>query len=116
MKLLRALYEDACLYVVPRSHNTPRTPNQRSHSNTLDAPKDPMDMPGAIQVVIKRESNPIARNILTEHTIDSWRDRVLQLKHPPLRHLQPQGPTCNTTRVHGQHQRWLESRTQHPAA
>jgi hypothetical protein len=72
MKRLRALYTDACLYVVPRSHDTPRTPDQRSHSNMLDAPKDPMNMPGAIQVIIKCESDPIARNVLTEHSIDSW--------------------------------------------
>ncbi|EPQ53304.1 hypothetical protein GLOTRDRAFT_79428 [Gloeophyllum trabeum ATCC 11539] len=48
-----ALYDDSCLYVVPGSHKTPRTPEQRKHSSTSEAPKDPMDMPGAIQVTIK---------------------------------------------------------------
>ncbi|KZT20035.1 hypothetical protein NEOLEDRAFT_894387 [Neolentinus lepideus HHB14362 ss-1] len=35
------------------SHRNPRTPDQRKHSSTSEAPKDPMDMPGAIQVTIK---------------------------------------------------------------
>lgn len=48
-----ALYEDACLYVVPGSHAVPRTPEQRAHSSTLDPPKDPMDMPGAIRVILQ---------------------------------------------------------------
>ncbi|SJL06552.1 related to phytanoyl-CoA dioxygenase family protein [Armillaria ostoyae] len=48
-----ALYEDACLYVVPGSHSVPRTPEQRMHSTTMDAPADPLDMPGAIPVVLK---------------------------------------------------------------
>lgn len=49
-----ALYRDACLYVVPGSHDTPRTPRQRALSETQDAPKDPLDMPGAIQVILER--------------------------------------------------------------
>ncbi|KAH9946603.1 hypothetical protein B0H21DRAFT_399232 [Amylocystis lapponica] len=48
-----ALYRDSCLYVVPGSHRNPRSPGQRAHSSTLDAPKNPMDMPGAIQVVLQ---------------------------------------------------------------
>ncbi|KAJ7502386.1 hypothetical protein B0H11DRAFT_1988374 [Mycena galericulata] len=48
-----ALYEDSCLYVVPGSHKIPRTPEQRVHSEGQDAPDDPLDMPGAIQVHLK---------------------------------------------------------------
>ncbi|KAL0573860.1 hypothetical protein V5O48_008077 [Marasmius crinis-equi] len=48
-----ALYEDSCLYVVPGSHLTPRTEEQRKHSTTMDAPANPLDMPGAIQVTLK---------------------------------------------------------------
>ncbi|KAJ7141204.1 hypothetical protein C8R44DRAFT_762930 [Mycena epipterygia] len=48
-----ALYEDACLFVVPGSHKAPRTPEQRVHSEGPAAPVDPLDMPGAIQVVLQ---------------------------------------------------------------
>ncbi|KAL5501095.1 hypothetical protein ACEPAH_9482 [Sanghuangporus vaninii] len=48
-----ALYEDPCLYVVPGSHAKPRTPEQRALSMTQEAPENPFDMPGAIQVVLK---------------------------------------------------------------
>ncbi|KAI0660185.1 hypothetical protein C8Q70DRAFT_80481 [Cubamyces menziesii] len=48
-----ALRTDSCLYVVPGSHKTPRTPEQRAHSSTLDPPKDPLAMPGAIQVTLQ---------------------------------------------------------------
>ncbi|KAI0072244.1 hypothetical protein K474DRAFT_1668050 [Panus rudis PR-1116 ss-1] len=48
-----ALYEDSCLFVVPGSHKSARTPEQRARSSTLDPPTDPFDMPGAIQVTIK---------------------------------------------------------------
>ncbi|KAH7333575.1 hypothetical protein B0J17DRAFT_675907 [Rhizoctonia solani] len=48
-----ALHDDACLFVVPGSHREPRTPEQRALSSTQDAPKDPMDMPGAICVKLK---------------------------------------------------------------
>ncbi|EKM51240.1 uncharacterized protein PHACADRAFT_263276 [Phanerochaete carnosa HHB-10118-sp] len=48
-----ALLGDTCLFVVPDSHTMPRTPEQRTHSSTLDPPKDPMDMPGAIRVTLK---------------------------------------------------------------
>lgn len=51
---LRALYKDECLYVVPGSHKTPRTPEQRIHSTTLEPPVDPFDMPGAIRVTLNR--------------------------------------------------------------
>lgn len=52
--MIRALYEDSCLFVVPGSHNVPRSPEQRALSETADAPKNPLDMPGAIQVNLQR--------------------------------------------------------------
>ncbi|KAL6310236.1 hypothetical protein BKA93DRAFT_721283 [Sparassis latifolia] len=48
-----ALYEDSCLYVVPGSHKVPRSPEQRALSSTLDAPANPLDMPGAIRVILQ---------------------------------------------------------------
>ncbi|KAJ7646714.1 hypothetical protein FB45DRAFT_821192 [Roridomyces roridus] len=48
-----ALYDDSCLYVVPGSHKVTRTPEQRVHSEGMEAPNDPLDMPGAIQVSLK---------------------------------------------------------------
>jgi len=48
-----ALYDDECLYVVPGSHKTVRTPEQRQHSIGSEAPKNPLDMPGSIQVRLK---------------------------------------------------------------
>ncbi|KLO07408.1 hypothetical protein SCHPADRAFT_909526 [Schizopora paradoxa] len=48
-----ALYEDSCLFVVPGSHKVPRTPEQRALSETPEAPKNPLDMPGAIQVTLQ---------------------------------------------------------------
>ncbi|THH05551.1 hypothetical protein EW145_g4714 [Phellinidium pouzarii] len=48
-----ALYEDSCLFVVPGSHITPRTLEQCAHSESLDAPKDPMEMPGVLKVILK---------------------------------------------------------------
>ncbi|KAG8743750.1 hypothetical protein FRC10_011470 [Ceratobasidium sp. 414] len=48
-----ALYDDACLYVVPGSHRVPRSAEQRALSMTQDAPADPMEMPGAICVKLK---------------------------------------------------------------
>ncbi|TFK51567.1 hypothetical protein OE88DRAFT_1735447 [Heliocybe sulcata] len=72
-----ALYEDSCLYVVPGSHRTPRTPEQRKHSSTSEAPKDPMNMPGAIQVTIKAgESVFYNSNILHCATYDYSRKRA----------------------------------------
>ncbi|KAF8130656.1 hypothetical protein EV363DRAFT_1332779 [Boletus edulis] len=51
--LVHALYEDACLYLVPKSHKVPRTDEQRVHSTTLEPPRDPLAMPGAIQLVLQ---------------------------------------------------------------
>ncbi|KAI0641757.1 hypothetical protein C8Q79DRAFT_919086 [Trametes meyenii] len=48
-----ALRTDSCLYVVPGSHKVPRTPEQRALSSTPDPPKDPLSMPGAIQVTLQ---------------------------------------------------------------
>ncbi|KAH7922431.1 hypothetical protein BV22DRAFT_1037504 [Leucogyrophana mollusca] len=48
-----AMYKDSCLYVVPKSHKNSRTDEQRVHSMTQAPPKDPMDMPGAIQVTLQ---------------------------------------------------------------
>ena len=56
LALRRALYKDACLFVVPGSHQVPRTPEQRSLSTTSEAPVSPLEMPGAIQVVLQRTS------------------------------------------------------------
>ncbi|KAH8109091.1 hypothetical protein DFH11DRAFT_1861801 [Phellopilus nigrolimitatus] len=54
-----ALYKDSCLYIVPGSHNVPRTPEQRALSETLEAPKDPLDMPGVLQVTLKRKKTAL---------------------------------------------------------
>jgi len=51
-----ALYEDACLYLVPESHKVPRTDGQRAHSTTLEPPTDPLAMPSAIRLVLQRKS------------------------------------------------------------
>lgn len=48
-----ALYEDSCLYVVPGSHKRPRDNAQRALSSTSEPPKNPFDMPGSLQVVLK---------------------------------------------------------------
>lgn len=50
-----ALYTDSCLYIVPRSHKIPRSPEQRRLSETLDPPEDPLEMPGAMQLTLRRE-------------------------------------------------------------
>ncbi|KAF9524225.1 hypothetical protein CPB83DRAFT_621792 [Crepidotus variabilis] len=47
-----AIYRDACLYIVPGSHLVPRTQEQRIHSSG-QIPKDPLAMPGAVQVVLE---------------------------------------------------------------
>lgn len=52
---IRPLYEDNCLFVVPGSHKTPRTPEQRVHSSTMSPPVNPLDMPGAVCVKLKRK-------------------------------------------------------------
>ena len=49
-----ALYEDSCLYVVPKTHTLPRTETQRAQSMTQTPPTNPLDMPGAIQVTLQR--------------------------------------------------------------
>lgn len=51
---IRALYTDSCLFVVPGSHKSPRTPEQRARSNTMDPPIDPLNMPGSIKVTLHR--------------------------------------------------------------
>ncbi|KAF5347151.1 hypothetical protein D9758_011098 [Tetrapyrgos nigripes] len=48
-----ALYEDACLFIVPGSHKTPRSPGQRALSSTQEPPENPLDMPGAVRLTLK---------------------------------------------------------------
>ncbi|KAF9467628.1 hypothetical protein BDZ94DRAFT_1185367 [Collybia nuda] len=48
-----ALYQDSCLYIVPKSHKNPRTEEQRSHSNGMAPPNDPSSMPGAIRLTLQ---------------------------------------------------------------
>ncbi|KAF8063387.1 hypothetical protein FPV67DRAFT_241108 [Lyophyllum atratum] len=48
-----ALYRDSCLYIVPRSHLTPRTAEQRKHSETMEPPTDPLEMPGSVQLTLQ---------------------------------------------------------------
>ncbi|KAI0247337.1 hypothetical protein BJV78DRAFT_1246615 [Lactifluus subvellereus] len=48
-----ALHDDACLYIVPGSHQVPRTAAQRALSSDTAAPVDPLAMPGAIRVALK---------------------------------------------------------------
>lgn len=48
-----ALYEDSCLYLVPKTHKMPRTELQRAQSMTQAPPANPLDMPGAIQVTLQ---------------------------------------------------------------
>lgn len=49
-----ALYGDSCLYVVPGSHKCPRDNAQRALSSTSEPPKNPLDMPGSLQVVLNQ--------------------------------------------------------------
>lgn len=51
---LSALFEDSCLFLVPGSQALPRSDEQRIQSSTMDPPKNPLDMPGAIRVTVKR--------------------------------------------------------------
>ncbi|KDQ10252.1 hypothetical protein BOTBODRAFT_190580 [Botryobasidium botryosum FD-172 SS1] len=53
-----ALYEGACLFIVPGTHHTPRTPAQRALSSSPDPPSNPLDMPGAIQVILHEQNTP----------------------------------------------------------
>jgi len=50
-----ALYTDESLYIVPRSHKTVRTREQRRLSETLDPPSNPLAMPGAIRLTLQRK-------------------------------------------------------------
>jgi hypothetical protein len=50
-----ALYTDACLFVVPKSHKLPQTPEQRLRSSITEPPTNPFDMPGATQVILQRK-------------------------------------------------------------
>jgi hypothetical protein len=50
-----ALYEDSCLYLVPKTHKMPRTELQRAKSMAQAPPANPLDMPGAIQVTLQRQ-------------------------------------------------------------
>lgn len=49
-----ALHEDSCLYVVPGSHQHPRGDAQQALSLTSEPPQNPLDMPGSLQVDLKR--------------------------------------------------------------
>ncbi|KAF8451949.1 hypothetical protein L210DRAFT_3383075 [Boletus edulis BED1] len=74
-----ALYEDACLYLVPKSHKVPRTDAQRAHSTTLEPPRDPLAMPGAIRLVLQRKSGETVfynSNILHCATYDAKQRRA----------------------------------------
>lgn len=98
---VRALYEDSCLYIVPGSHKVPRTPEQRAHSSTLDPPKTPLDMPGAMRVIIKRKSlydNFVGHTFMLDI---SRRDGVLQLEHTALRNIRLVRPTRDVARIDG---------------
>jgi hypothetical protein len=69
----RALREDSALYVVPGSHRVPRTLAQRAVSSNTIAPTDPLAMPGAMWVTLKRTSE-MADDICTQIEADlgSW--------------------------------------------
>ncbi|KAF8151757.1 hypothetical protein B0H34DRAFT_664477 [Crassisporium funariophilum] len=47
-----ALYLDSCLYIVPGSHKSPRTLEQRNLS-AGQTPNNPLEMPGALKVVLQ---------------------------------------------------------------
>lgn len=102
MPLISALYEDSCLFVVPGSHSQPRTPEQRLLSSTQEPPKDPMDMPGAIRVTLKRTS-PLLPSPIFKHPkpTPSRRNGILQQQHPSLRDLRPHLHSRYPTRLHG---------------
>ena len=51
-----ALREDSSLYVVPGSHCVPRTLAQRAVSSDTITPANPLAMPGAMRVILKRTS------------------------------------------------------------
>jgi hypothetical protein len=68
-----ALLEDSSLYVVPGSHRVPRTAAQRAMSSNTIAPADPLAMPGAIGVTLKRTSE-LVDGVCTQIDADlvSW--------------------------------------------
>ena len=79
-----ALYDDACLYVVPRSHRYVRTDEQRALSSTREPPRDPLDMPGVKQIHLKGQ--PTYPNVthIGKTRFRSGRNRLLQLEHASL--------------------------------
>src|ERR1700734_4115728 len=101
----RALYKDTCLFVVPESHKHPRTPEQRSHSSTLEPPTDPFDMPSATRVTLQG-------NIMNHSTanVDNRADLNFQF------FIQPEKPSSTTptscTALYTT-QRYLEQRCMH---
>ncbi|KAH9927615.1 uncharacterized protein B0H18DRAFT_954320 [Fomitopsis serialis] len=61
----------------PRSHQIPRTPEQRARSITQDPPENPLDMPGALQVTLKPgETVFYNNNILHCATYDPYQKRA----------------------------------------
>ncbi|KIJ06453.1 hypothetical protein PAXINDRAFT_158726, partial [Paxillus involutus ATCC 200175] len=61
----------------PLSHKVPRTEAQRALSKTLEPPRDPMDMPGAIRVTLQPgETVFYNSNILHCATYDSQQRRA----------------------------------------
>ncbi|KAF9496944.1 hypothetical protein BDN71DRAFT_1488351 [Pleurotus eryngii] len=74
---LAALYEDRCLYIVPGSHKQPRTSEQRFLSSSQVPPENPLDMPGAIQVILHPGDSVFYNsNILHCATYDSKTPRT----------------------------------------
>ncbi|TBU26384.1 hypothetical protein BD311DRAFT_667563 [Dichomitus squalens] len=72
-----ALRKDTCLFVVPGSHKVPRTPAQCALSSTLEAPVNPLDMPGAVRVTLQPgETVFYNNNILHCATYDAREERV----------------------------------------
>ncbi|KAH9939642.1 uncharacterized protein BXZ73DRAFT_43488 [Epithele typhae] len=72
-----ALREDACLFIVPGSHKAPRTPAQRARSCTMDAPEDPLAMPGAVRVTLQPgETVFYNNNILHCAAYDHTKERI----------------------------------------
>jgi hypothetical protein len=50
------------------------------------------------------------------HRALSWRNDLLQLEHPPLRHVQPARPQSDPSRLHGGYSRRVLARPKHPPA
>lgn len=72
----RALYPDSCLYIVPKSHKTPRTEDQRSHSNGMAPPTDPSAMPGAIRLTLQRKNVWVRHKLRLPNTIYVQRENL----------------------------------------